>query len=175
MRRLLAHGLSEYLRDPRPLRDAIIETGRSFSDALERKLGPGLRAVAAAMAPEGDADAPAAVGEGDGARNAENGAEGHREAVATREFPTVAPHSGNPPMTCSEVEQLYADAMAERDRLEAAVARVRGLHQPYQTEDRTQCDHCMELCHSRSGLSCDTPYDAPWPCPTIEALDGEAT
>lgn len=44
------------------------------------------------------------------------------------------------------------------------------LHWPYVNERRTvqvaQCDHCMDLCHSGSGLACDSP-DAPWPCPTV--------
>jgi hypothetical protein len=32
-----------------------------------------------------------------------------------------------------------------------------------------QCSHCADLCHSRSGLACDTP-DAPYPCPTVSLL-----
>jgi len=32
-----------------------------------------------------------------------------------------------------------------------------------------QCVHCARLCHSTSGLSCESP-DAPWPCPTVLLL-----
>jgi len=35
--------------------------------------------------------------------------------------------------------------------------------------DRLVCGGCQELCHSRSGLSCDSP-DAPWPCAEVRAL-----
>lgn len=39
-----------------------------------------------------------------------------------------------------------------------------GLRIPVQ-----QCDHCADLCHSRSGLMCESP-DAPWPCPTVRIV-----
>lgn len=32
-----------------------------------------------------------------------------------------------------------------------------------------QCEHCADLCHSRSGLGCEDP-DAPYPCPDIRDL-----
>lgn len=33
----------------------------------------------------------------------------------------------------------------------------------------TQCGYCADLCHSRSGLGCDSP-DAPYPCDTVRLL-----
>lgn len=77
-----------------------------------------------------------------------------------------------------------AQAIQERDEArqqiaeaQAAVERVRALHAPVvawtgQLTYVAQCGHCASLCHSRSGLGCDSP-DAPWPCDTIRALDGE--
>jgi hypothetical protein len=35
-----------------------------------------------------------------------------------------------------------------------------------------QCGYCADLCHSRSGLGCDSP-DAPWPCETAELLEAD--
>jgi hypothetical protein len=32
-----------------------------------------------------------------------------------------------------------------------------------------QCEHCASLCHSGSGLSCDSP-DAPYPCETVQIV-----
>jgi hypothetical protein len=41
------------------------------------------------------------------------------------------------------------------------------LHTPYMNrKGDVQCDHCMQLCHSESGLGCDDP-DAPYPCETV--------
>jgi hypothetical protein len=43
------------------------------------------------------------------------------------------------------------------------------LHAPRADQDHagsTVCDHCHDLCHSRSGLGCDSP-DAPYPCETV--------
>jgi hypothetical protein len=37
-----------------------------------------------------------------------------------------------------------------------------------------QCGHCAELCHSRSGLGCDSP-DAPYPCETVQLLTDPTT
>ncbi len=67
---------------------------------------------------------------------------------------------------------------AELDRLRARLEAVRALHTPvftqmYDGTIRAQCDYCVRLCHSGSGLHCDEPYDAEWPCDTIQALDGE--
>jgi hypothetical protein len=54
-----------------------------------------------------------------------------------------------------------------------AKRRILDLHapftQPYGSK-HVQCGHCADLCHSRSGLGCDDPVDAPWPCPTVRLL-----
>ena len=49
----------------------------------------------------------------------------------------------------------------------AAVARVRALHQEYMFGDDEQvyCAHCNQLSNAW----------IPWPCPTVKALDGEAS
>lgn len=74
-----------------------------------------------------------------------------------------------------EARALKAETrVAELERQRDAVL---ALHQPVETPARgaaparVQCDHCKGLCHSDSGLHCDEPYDAPWPCPTIQALE----
>lgn len=33
-----------------------------------------------------------------------------------------------------------------------------------------QCEYCASLCHSRSGLMCDEPADAVWPCDDVRDL-----
>lgn len=30
-----------------------------------------------------------------------------------------------------------------------------------------QCDHCRDLCHSETGLGCEQPQDAAYPCSTV--------
>lgn len=97
--------------------------------------------------------------------------------VSAWDIPGIAPDL--PAMTTVDVAAL--DPMnAELDRLREAVGRVRELHQPVETRCpfpigvKIQCQHCLDQCHSRSGLGCDDPYDAAWPCPTIQALGEEA-
>jgi hypothetical protein len=36
-------------------------------------------------------------------------------------------------------------------------------------EQRPYCEECESLCHSYSGLGCESP-DAPWPCPEVAGL-----
>jgi hypothetical protein len=50
--------------------------------------------------------------------------------------------------------------------------RMLELHSPVKQtfREHTQCDHCADLCHSYSGISCDAPVDALWPCPTARLL-----
>jgi hypothetical protein len=50
---------------------------------------------------------------------------------------------------------------------EAALERL-DRHAPrraydYEADVTHQCEYCASLCHSHSGLGCDSP-DAPWPC-----------
>ncbi len=33
-----------------------------------------------------------------------------------------------------------------------------------------QCEYCASLCHSRSGLGCESPADALWPCDSVRIL-----
>jgi len=33
------------------------------------------------------------------------------------------------------------------------------------------CEHCRELCHSHSGLSCDDEGDGAWPCATMAIVE----
>lgn len=59
-------------------------------------------------------------------------------------------------------DQLHTDR--------AAVARVRDLHQEYRPagfDDYDCCGHCNTFGAGRVYV--------PWPCPTIQALDGEVT
>ena len=66
-----------------------------------------------------------------------------------------------------EWRQAAYQATRERDQARAAIARIRALHQPYPSlasrTDRRTCAHC-------NGLA---SYAVPWPCDTIQALDGE--
>lgn len=61
-------------------------------------------------------------------------------------------------------QQQLADVDAKR--------RIIELHSPFTNtyKKHVQCGHCAEQCHSYSGLSCDTPADALWPCPTARLL-----
>lgn len=61
-----------------------------------------------------------------------------------------------------------ARVLAEID----AKRKLLDLHAPFKSNWHRgvlQCDHCAELCHSRSGLGCDSP-DAPYPCPTVRLI-----
>lgn len=66
-----------------------------------------------------------------------------------------------------EFAQAVAAASAadeELHRLRAAVARVRGLHEPYRTAWTDAFDVCT---------GCTRGMDLePYPCPTIKALEG---
>lgn len=63
------------------------------------------------------------------------------------------------PCNCDLPGFVAADVRAKRAILD--------LHAPYvNRQGDVQCGHCMELCHSRSGLGCDDP-DAPYPCETV--------
>lgn len=75
----------------------------------------------------------------------------------------------------------YEALTSERDRLRAQVQAIRELHQPRETRParfdqpaQVRCGHCADMCHSYTGLNCEYPYDAAWPCSTIQALGEEA-
>jgi hypothetical protein len=57
-----------------------------------------------------------------------------------------------------------AEWMAEHEQAEAAIARIRALHAPFNNYGRTCCYVCLD------GGTCEDYVD--WPCPTIRALDG---
>jgi hypothetical protein len=84
-----------------------------------------------------------------------------------------------PQVTPASMFSTLVKVVGERDELRRKVEAVRALHTPFETPTRyglparVQCDYCVRLCHSGSGLHCDEPYDAEWPCDTIKALDGE--
>lgn len=53
-----------------------------------------------------------------------------------------------------------------------ATRRILDLHQPTSHPDHPGaivCEHCNDLCHSETGLMCDSP-DAPYPCLTVRLL-----
>ena len=56
--------------------------------------------------------------------------------------------------------------------LVAAVEAVLELHKEVGSwrSGVYQCGQCAELCHSTSGLGCEDPIDAVWPCPTVVAI-----
>ena len=65
---------------------------------------------------------------------------------------------------------------AEMNKAQEAIQRVRELHKPIQYDMDSEimiCQECKSLCHSYSGLGCEIPTDAQYPCWTIKALDGE--
>ena len=57
------------------------------------------------------------------------------------------------------------------DNLQLQIARVRELHTPilYGFSTKYSCSHCRSECVDYSS---DSPY-VPYPCPTIQSLDGE--
>jgi hypothetical protein len=60
----------------------------------------------------------------------------------------------------------------------AALRAVLDLHQPREDgghfaipDGVVQCGHCADNCHDHySGLYCEHPADAVWPCPTVRAI-----
>lgn len=61
------------------------------------------------------------------------------------------------------VERGLAEVEAKR--------RILELHPPFTDHaGRVRCEACAELCHSRSGLGCDDPADAMYPCETVEGI-----
>ena len=68
--------------------------------------------------------------------------------------------------------QFIAHARSDVPALVAAVQAVLAQHKCVESwrSGVYQCGHCAELCHSTSGLGCDDPIDAVWPCPTVAAI-----
>ena len=66
--------------------------------------------------------------------------------------------------------RVLADVDAKRRMLdlhERVICDTRSAGLPIA---RPQCAYCAGLCHSRSGLGCDDPIDALWPCDTVRLL-----
>jgi hypothetical protein len=61
--------------------------------------------------------------------------------------------------------------MKQVEKYKTQVERVRELHTPilYGFSTKYNCSHCRSECVDYSS---DTPY-VPYPCPTIQVLDGE--
>ncbi|MCW2768535.1 MAG: hypothetical protein JWO11_4494 [Nocardioides sp.] len=69
--------------------------------------------------------------------------------------------------------RVLARVATERAEVDAK-RRVLDLHRPVPTGPTwqpgpPQCEHCASLCHSRSGLACESP-DAPYPCETVRLV-----
>ena len=64
------------------------------------------------------------------------------------------------------------DSVFDVPALVAAVEAVLELHKEVGSwrSGVYQCGQCAELCHSTSGLGCEDPIDAVWPCPTVTAI-----
>ena len=64
------------------------------------------------------------------------------------------------------------DSVSDVPVLVAAVKAVLELHKEVGSwrSGVYQCGQCAELCHSTSGLGCEDPIDAVWPCPTVVAI-----
>lgn len=71
-------------------------------------------------------------------------------------------HGDTAPMTEDEIRRTAAMVQAVVDLHKRVPADYGG--------DGFQCEHCVTLCHSHSGLMCDHPYDGAWPCATIAAM-----
>jgi hypothetical protein len=66
-------------------------------------------------------------------------------------------------IVCWDPARVLAEVDAKR--------RVLDLHAPFTDyAGRIRCEHCTELCHSRSGLGCEDPADAIHPCRTVLLL-----
>jgi len=68
--------------------------------------------------------------------------------------------------------EFVAHARTDVPVLVAAVEAVLELHKEVGSwrSGVYQCGQCAELCHSTSGLGCEDPIDAVWPCPTVVAI-----
>lgn len=182
---------------PSPLYRAPAEARDPASVA---DLDAGLALQAPLDGPSVDADGPARPAEGTGQDEAPAGAEGLATGgVVTGGLPaTIGGFVYENPevlfvprMTEEEAEKVrqgilrqvgfglisgrriqFTDAeapTAERDELRRKVAAVRALHQQYRDVYATEetgdsCAHCNGFTDA---------WRVPWPCPTIQALDGE--
>ena len=84
----------------------------------------------------------------------------------------VAGKPDNCEPTEKEWDALTDGAIHDVPALLAAVEAVLELHKEVGSwrSGVYQCGQCAELCHSTSGLGCEDPIDAVWPCPTVVAI-----
>ena len=84
----------------------------------------------------------------------------------------VAGKPDNCEPTEKEWDALTDGAIHDVPALLAAVEAVLELHKEVGSwrSGVYQCGQCAELCHSTSGLGCEDPIDAVWPCPTVTAI-----
>jgi hypothetical protein len=69
--------------------------------------------------------------------------------------------------------EVWAPALAGQKlgRLRLAALAAVELHKPVESvSGHLQCGECADQCHSGSGLACDQPCDALYPCSTIRAV-----
>jgi hypothetical protein len=88
---------------------------------------------------------------------------------------TQAFSEGLIPLDVEDARHIAANNPAATIRRCEALLRVVERHAPEPHPSPTrpgviQCGYCAEQCHSRSGLGCDTPADAVWPCLDIRDL-----
>lgn len=94
-----------------------------------------------------------------------------REAKRVKTAPIF---QGHPPNWLAGVDIFVSPArwQAEVD----AKRQMLDLHEPephrggWPIADLTRCGYCARLCHSSSGISCDVPTDALYPCDTVRLL-----
>lgn len=70
-------------------------------------------------------------------------------------------------------QDVVAGAPSPRGQLAEVEAkrRILDLHPPFTDHaGRVRCETCAELCHSRSGLGCNDPVDAMYPCETVDDI-----
>jgi homoserine trans-succinylase len=80
----------------------------------------------------------------------------------------VEDHEGKQVYVINKKE--YVELTWARD-MQRAIERVRKLHEPYKYDlliDAQACSECSQI--NKHGMSV---FGVPYPCPTIQALDGE--
>jgi hypothetical protein len=88
----------------------------------------------------------------------------------------LQPHHGAQSLGSHGVEHIARHDPARVLREVEALRAIIDLHEPreYVTYLKHvtywQCGYCAGLCHSRSGLGCEQPVDALWPCDTVRLL-----
>jgi hypothetical protein len=73
---------------------------------------------------------------------------------------------------CDDTGDFLDRFSAARQLAEVEAKReILDLHAPFAGyKGRVQCGHCAGLCHSDSGLRCEEPADAMYPCENVTLL-----